>query len=183
MTYCFEKVPLQRLTGNHENNVSKVSCLSMKPLFKILLSPFLAVALTAITSCSARPPAGALLDGHLRPCPNSPNCLNSEQEGRHATEPLPFSGSVAENRTKLEKIIGQMGGALQSSQDNYLWATFTSRILRFVDDLELRFDVDKGIIHVRSGSRVGYSDFGVNAKRVAELRRRFLQEQSSHNPS
>jgi len=90
-------------TGNHENNVSKVSCLSMKRLFKICLLPFIAMALTTITSCSATPPAGALLDGHLRPCPNSPNCLNSDQEGRRYTEPLPFSGNVAESRTKLKK--------------------------------------------------------------------------------
>jgi len=153
----------------------------MKRLFKICLLPFIAMALTAITSCSATPPAGTLLDGHLRPCPDSPNCLNSEQEGRRYTEPLPFSGNVAESRTKLEKIIGEMGGVLQISQDNYLWATFTSRVFRFVDDLELRFDAERGVIHVRSGSRVGYSDLGVNAKRIAKLRHRFLQD--SHNPS
>ena len=62
------------------------------------------------------------------------------------------------------------GGTIQREESTYLWASFTSKRLRFVDDVELRVDADKHIIHVRSASRVGRSDFGVNRARVEMLR-------------
>jgi len=68
-----------------------------------------------------------------------------------------------------------MGGKIQEEHDGYLWATFTSRVFRFVDDVEFRMVPSDGIIHVRSGSRVGYSDLGVNRKRVEKLRAGFDQ--------
>ncbi len=59
------------------------------------------------------------------------------------------------------------------SSDTYLWATYTSRIFRFVDDMEFRLLPEKKTIHVRSGSRVGHSDLGVNRKNVERLRKQF----------
>lgn len=69
-----------------------------------------------------------------------------------------------------------MGGKIQEEQDGYLWATFTSRLFRFVDDVEFRMVSSDGIIHVRSGSRKGYSDLGVNRRRVEKLRTLFNQK-------
>jgi uncharacterized protein (DUF1499 family) len=57
--------------------------------------------------------------------------------------------------------------------ENYIHATFTSRIFRFVDDVEFYFMRDAPVIHVRSASRVGYSDLGVNRKRVEKIRQAF----------
>jgi uncharacterized protein (DUF1499 family) len=69
-----------------------------------------------------------------------------------------------------------MGGEIQEEHDGYLWTTFTSRLFRFVDDVEFRMVFTDGIIHVRSGSRVGYSDLGVNRRRVEKLRTLFNQK-------
>ncbi|MBP1699934.1 MAG: hypothetical protein H6Q41_5122 [Deltaproteobacteria bacterium] len=69
-----------------------------------------------------------------------------------------------------------MGGKIQKEQDGFLWATFTSRVFRFVDDVEFRMVSTAGMIYVRSGSRVGYSDLGVNRKRVEKLRTLFNQK-------
>jgi uncharacterized protein (DUF1499 family) len=66
-----------------------------------------------------------------------------------------------------------MGGKIITDDGGYLHATFTSRIFRFVDDLELRLDGENGIIHLRSASRTGYSDFGVNRKRAEQFQALF----------
>ncbi len=65
---------------------------------------------------------------------------------------------------------------MEQGDDRYLWATFRSRVFRFVDDLELRLDEAGGVIHVRSAARLGYADFGVNRKRVVALRNRFYRQ-------
>ena len=69
-----------------------------------------------------------------------------------------------------------MGGNIQVENDNYLAATFTSSIFRFVDDLEIRIDLDQKIIHLRSASRVGRSDGGVNRERIKRLKSLYQQE-------
>jgi len=70
-------------------------------------------------------------------------------------------------------IIGEMGGSVQLEKADYLAATFTSSLFRFVDDLELRIDTVQKTIHLRSASRVGHSDLGVNRKRVERLKNAF----------
>jgi uncharacterized protein (DUF1499 family) len=59
-----------------------------------------------------------------------------------------------------------MGGSFQAESDNYLASTFSSAIFGFVDDLEIRLDSTQNLIHIRSSSRVGYSDAGINRKRA-----------------
>jgi len=73
----------------------------------------------------------------------------------------------------VKRAIEAMGGRILEEQPGYLHAIFVSRLFRFVDDLELRLDEGAGVIQVRSASRVGHSDFGVNRKRVERLRERF----------
>ena len=70
---------------------------------------------------------------------------------------------------KLTKIITRQGGEVQQDDGSYLHATFTSPVFRYVDDVELRLDEDHGLIHIRSASRVGRSDFGVNRKRIERI--------------
>ena len=69
----------------------------------------------------------------------------------------------------LQRILEDMGGVVESVQGNYMAATFRSPIFRFVDDFELRIDPASNLLHVRSASRVGTSDMGVNRKRVARF--------------
>ena len=70
----------------------------------------------------------------------------------------------------VKNSIEEMGGSIQAENDNYLAATFNSSIFRFVDDLEIRFDADRIMIHMRSASRVGYSDRGINKKRIERFK-------------
>jgi uncharacterized protein (DUF1499 family) len=137
-----------------------------------------ALALWATVSCaSQRRPKAGMADGRLKPCPDSPNCVCSEDRGgRSSIEPLAFVGSPADAWSRAKQALQDMGGKIQEEKDGYLWATFTSRIFRFVDDLEVRMDAANQVIHVRSASRVGYSDLGVNRKRVEALRVKFGQE-------
>ena len=69
-----------------------------------------------------------------------------------------------------------MGGQIEQDTGAYLWAAFRSKGYRFVDDLECRMDIDSKVIHVRSASRVGHSDLGVNRKRVEALRSKMAQQ-------
>lgn len=131
-------------------------------------------ALLNLLSCTSIPPEAQLVDEKLRPCPDSPNCVSSEIENVPSqVEPLAFQGSPEIAWEKLKKTIQEMRGKIQKKEDRYLWATFTTRVLRFVDDMEFRLVADESIIHLRSGSRVGRSDLGVNRRRVETLRSKF----------
>ena len=109
--------------------------------------------------------APGLVNGVLSACPSSPNCVSSEAgtTDEKRVEPLPLS--VWNN---LPTIIVELGGSVIQQDETYLAAEFKSSVFGFVDDLEFRkTETD---VQVRSGSRVGHSDAGVNAARVAALR-------------
>jgi len=123
---------------------------------------------TALQSETA--PTLGLVGGHLRPCPEKPNCVCSESSPDDKVHAIaPFSTS---NWLGLRLAIAAAGGRIDKDNGAYLHATFTSRVFRYVDDLELRRDDAHGVIQVRSSSRVGYSGFGVNRKRVEAIRAR-----------
>ncbi len=113
-----------------------------------------------------------LQQGMLRPCPASANCVCSEEHSQsseqHALTPINAGYGAWK---KLIKIIIRQGGEIQQDDGSYLHATFTSPVFRYVDDVELRLDEDQGLIHIRSASRVGRSDFGENRKRVERIMR------------
>ncbi len=130
--------------------------------------------LLAIWSCASNPPKVQLVDGKLRACPSSPNCVSSESDSPSSrVEPLTFQGRPEKAWSNLKETLREMEGRIQEEHDGYLWATFTARLFRFVDDVEFRIVSSDGVIHVRSGSRVGYSDLGVNRRRVEKLRTLF----------
>ena len=109
--------------------------------------------------------APGLADGRLAPCPDAPNCVSSEVD----TAPEKFVDVLpSASWDVLPEVIAQQGGVVVAEQDGYIAAEFTSATLGFVDDFEARLSEDG--VHVRSASRVGYSDAGVNAARVADIR-------------
>lgn len=138
------------------------------------------VLLIAVIALSPKgQPQVGISNGQLRTCPGSPNCVSSEFGGEaFYIAPLAFTGDRERAWSSIREAVRSAGGAIQSEGNGYLWATFTSRVLRFVDDLELRMDADNSVIHVRSASRVGYSDLGVNRKRVEQVRSLFSPTQS-----
>ena len=134
------------------------------------------LGLTACVSGSADGPG--LREGRLRPCPPKPNCVCSEMtDEAHLVPPVAVK---AEDWPRIQELahraVEELGGRVERADEKYLWATFRSRIFRFVDDLELRFDEAEKVVHLRSAARLGYSDFGVNRKRVAALRKLLAEE-------
>ena len=114
----------------------------------------------------------------LTPCPSSPNCVSSlSEDRRHAIEPLQYTGSRDEARERLVGILDKQAAArVTINETDYIHAEFHSQIFRFVDDVEFLFSDEEKIIHVKSASRIGYSDLGANRKRVEWIRRVFEVE-------
>jgi len=142
----------------------------------ILTLAFLIFIILLTSSCSQIPQLG-LSHNQLFPCPSTPNCVCSEnpvQSGYAA--PLRFTNHQDESWQRARETITAMGGRIVEENDHYLHAVFTSRFFRFVDDLELRLDETAGVIHFRSASRTGYSDLGVNRKRIETLRSLYMKQ-------
>lgn len=122
-----------------------------------------------------RPTTLGVREGKLSPCPASPNCVCSQAEDvQHRIEPLRYSTAPDEAIAKLRQIIESMERTriIEVSAD-YLYAEFTSALMGYVDDVEFYLDAGAGVIHVRSASRLGQSDLGVNRKRIEAIRTQF----------
>lgn len=109
--------------------------------------------------------AKGLVDGKLAPSGHKPNCAASENidEEKHQVEPLKTSLKQA------KAAIIASGGTITSEATNYVSATYMSKLFKFIDDVELR-DAGEGTVHIRSASRVGFSDQNQNRKRVERIR-------------
>jgi uncharacterized protein (DUF1499 family) len=132
----------------------------------------------------AGPRTGAV-DGKLAPCPNSPNCVCS-QDARpaHSIAPLTYTGPWPAARQKLLAVIRSMPRSrVVAEQADYIHVEFASAVFGFVDDVEFLVDAAAHLIQVRSAARVGYSDLGVNRRRVEDIRTKFMAgEQGVENP-
>lgn len=140
--------------------------------------------LLGVLSKSGKAPG--LIEGSLSKCPASPNCVCSEQQddAGHYIEPVSIpQNSPLDSLPILKAVIQDMGGSIQAESDNYLAATFSSDIFHFVDDLEIRIDTVQRVIHIRSASRVGYGDSGVNRKRAEKLKNIYRKKVSTINES
>ena len=109
-----------------------------------------------------------LQNGLLRPCPDSPNCVCSEIHNKDDTQH--YIAPLVASLDTVKAVIRQQGGEVVSENKDYIHAVFTTSIFRFVDDVELRFEPESGVTHIRSASRMGRSDFGVNRKRVETIK-------------
>ena len=112
------------------------------------------------------------VNGKLKDCPGTPNCVSTQSaDEMHLIEPIKFEGTLENAKEKIIKIIESLPRTKIIKEDhNYIHATFTSKIMKFVDDVEFYFDAENALIHFRSASRVGISDMGVNRKRMEEIR-------------
>ena len=129
-----------------------------------------------LSACGAGSPAlRSSTTGDLAPCPSSPHCVSSQAADKaHAIEPLRYTGSAVAAREKLARVLTRMasqGYAVVKSEGDYLRATHTSKLMKYVDDIEFVFSQSQaGVIHVRSSSRIGYADGGANRRHVEEVR-------------
>ena len=109
----------------------------------------------------------------LAPCPDKPNCVCSEdkEDIQHFIAPLTISSKKLPRAMEYIKIsIQSLGGQIQTENNAYLAATFSSSFFGFIDDVEFRIDAENELVHIRSAARLGHSDFGVNKKRVNDLK-------------
>ena len=109
----------------------------------------------------------------LASCPLSPNCVSTTSDSPdHAIAPFRYLKTRAEAKEALKAIIRSLPRTkLVEEDETYLHYGFTSLLLRFVDDVEFLFDDEVKTIHFRSASRTGYSDFGVNRRRMEDIRK------------
>ncbi len=109
--------------------------------------------------------APGLKDGKLAPCSTRPNCVSSEDDTPADRKVAPLQASLKDAKA----AILATGGTITTESDSYISATYMSQIFKFVDDVELRAE-NSNLVHIRSASRVGYSDRGINRKRVEAIR-------------
>ncbi len=136
------------------------------------LPSLLSLGLLLAGCTGTRPVNLGVHDGKLAPCPASPNCVSSQSSDRdHSIEPLRYTGSPGEAMDRLKKIVISMKRSrIIRSTGSYIHAEYTSALFRFVDDVEFFLDERAAVIQVRSSSRIGYSDLGVNRKRIEDIR-------------
>lgn len=137
------------------------------------------ISITLLFGCSSTKPLLGINEGKLAPCPSTPNCLNSQVSGddTHQIDSIVYPGTLSEAHTALVQILESEDHAKTiESESNYIHVEYTSTFFQFVDDVEFYLveeRPDKTQIHIRSASRIGRSDFGVNRTRIERIRGKF----------
>lgn len=142
----------------------------MNKYLKVLL-----ITSVFLTGCSGTAPKLGVDNGKLLSCPDSPNCVSSQSKDKeHFVKPFLITGTLSDVQLKLLSVLSDHSNAkVILKEGNYIKAEFTSSIFRFVDDVEFYFPNSKSgelTVHIRSASRLGHSDMGVNRKRIEEIR-------------
>ncbi len=131
-------------------------------------------------SLTGKPPERPETVVALPGCPAAPNCVVSRNaDAAHAVAPLKLAGDPAAEWLALREVIQQLGGQLKRGDQHYLHFEFRSRIFGFVDDVECLLNEAAGQVEIRSASRVGHSDLGVNRRRVEAIRSALAQRRTS----
>ncbi|MDY6842476.1 MAG: DUF1499 domain-containing protein [Thermodesulfobacteriota bacterium] len=129
--------------------------------------------LSIVSGCSSKPiDSTTIPQTGLKDCPDTNNCVSSETDDtRHKIEPFHLKGDTKESWLSIQQVLAAMPRTkIILATENTIHAECRSRIFRFVDDLELHLNPSNKRISIRSASRLGYSDFGVNRRRVEYLR-------------
>lgn len=117
--------------------------------------------------------------GKLKPPSETPNSVSSQallwaghaQREQAHIAPLAVRGDGYATMARLQELLqAQPGVSIIDSRSDYLYVRCETRFMKFVDDVEFWFDAGSGVIQMRSASRVGRHDFGVNRRRIEDLR-------------
>jgi uncharacterized protein (DUF1499 family) len=120
-----------------------------------------------------RPDNLGVKEGRLAPPKSTPNCVSSQADPadiEHYIAPIPFKGDAAAAAAVRKAVEGMRDATVIRHEGGYLYAEYRTKLMRFVDDVEFFYDGKAGLIHVRSASRLGRRDFGVNRARIEALR-------------
>lgn len=120
----------------------------------------------------------------LSSCPESPNCVSTQAtNNRHKIDAFRLKGDFRKNWPEIQRVVAALPrSVVVKTDETYFHATIKSRAFQFVDDLELFLDPLNGIISIRSAARTGYWDFGVNRRRVEQLRQELQGRNLIHHP-
>jgi len=158
---------------------------------RILKWLLVAIAVLAIAAISAgrmgllqgtAPQDLGVRDGHLKPPSTTPNSVSSQaalyaghpRQAEAQIAPLHYEGDGAAAMARLKALVQATDGAqIVKSEPGYLYATYSTPLMRYVDDVEFWLDPADSVIQVRSASRIGHGDWGVNRARIEALRVRF----------
>ncbi|WP_299492228.1 DUF1499 domain-containing protein [Acaryochloris sp. IP29b_bin.137] len=137
-----------------------------------LTSPSLGALPGAAGLFAGTPPELGVRDGQLSPCPESPNCVVSQNaDADHAIAPLSYSSDRETARATVLKVLTVVPRTQVIEQTaDYIRFASSSRLLGFVDDGEFYFPADENLIQMRSASRLGESDLGINRRRMEQIR-------------
>lgn len=144
----------------------------------LLLSAVLYRLITFAVESKKTPDTIGIDNGMLRKCGSTPNCVSSvDSREEYFIAPLNVSETSGTTQLALAKlkelVLANPSYKLESESENYLHFTETTKLFGFVDDLEFHLSGDSKSVEVRSASRVGISDLGVNRKRVEHIREQF----------
>ena len=111
----------------------------------------------------------------LSPCPDSPNCVSSQAHNeKHKIAPFVFETSTEEAQAALKRIIQAMKRTkIVKETAGYLHVEYKIALMNYIDDVEFYFDDSQKVIHLRSASREGYWDLGVNRRRIEQIRKKW----------
>jgi uncharacterized protein (DUF1499 family) len=122
------------------------------------------------------PPIGMVGKDMIEPCKSKPNCVSSlNHEKRYHVAPLRYDRFEMAKDRLLDTLKSIKRVRIVVNHGNYIRAEFTSFIFRFIDDVEFYFDDNQKLIHLKSASRIGYSDLGANRRRIEKIRGKFLE--------
>ena len=118
--------------------------------------------------------------GRLEPCPETPNCVSTQAEREsQRMPPIRFEGDPTAARDLLVEVLERRPRVrIEAVGERSVVTVFTTRLLRFEDDVVFLFDPGERVIHFRSASRVGRSDLGANRERMERVTALFLEAQS-----
>jgi uncharacterized protein (DUF1499 family) len=133
------------------------------------------LTLALLSLLSRRAPTLGLHEGKLKPCSSFPNSVSSyATDDQHAMEPLHFNSNADSAWDRLKQVlVGWPRTLIVAATEAYLRAECDSLVFRFRDDLEFLLDHEAKVIHFRAAARVGYSDLGVNRRRMEAFRQAF----------
>lgn len=160
----------------------KITIIIISILF--ILSIITLIVLGMISKSGKTP---GLVSGKLSKCPEKYNCMSTEKkdDARHYIKPIKIPQDISielDSLHILKDTIRDMGGSIVDESEDYFASTFESGTFGFVDDFEIRIDTRKKLIHIRSASRVGHSDMGVNRKRIELLKKLYKINILSDDP-
>lgn len=165
----------RQTTSNQISLNKKDSILNGKKRLQVFS---ISIIIGLMLGCSGTRPENIGINyGKFAPCSPDPNCVCSQSDQtdtEHFIQPLSYQSSKEDAERKLAQILTtQPRCEIVKMENGYIYAEFTSFLMRFKDDVQFYFDDSSKIIHVKSASRLGSGDLGVNRKRIETIRTEF----------